>query len=151
MISSRRQISDYSSAAGDVRLQIATTRTLGRPDPVTAVERQGIRTIRTLVVLGSRFGHDPTGNLDFSGSTPEQVDLVTELEALLPGEIETIKNPDGRVDLRKWSELAQSVLDRFEGEQRWGSLPSEEKEFVEAEFEPFLVKLLNTFPEDEEE
>lgn len=152
LISSRRQISDYAAAAGDVRLQIAMTRAMGNPaDPVTAVERQGIETIRNLVILGSRFGHDPNGNLDVTGSTPEQIDLVEELEGLLPGQIPTVKNENDGVDLRKWSELAGSVLDRLEKEASWDSLPPAQKEFIETELEPFLIKLLNVVPEDEEE
>jgi hypothetical protein len=152
LISSKRQISDYSAVAGDVRLQIATTRAMGEPaEPVTAVERQGIDTIRNLVILGSRFGHDPNGNLDVTGSTPEEIDLVEELKGLLPGKLPIIKSPSGEIDLRKWSELAGTVLDQLKAEAKWQSLAPEQREFVEAELEPFLIKLLDVAPKDEEE
>jgi hypothetical protein len=152
LISSRRHISDYSSAAADVRLQIATTRAVGHPeDPVTAVERQGIDRIRDLIILGSRFGHDSNGSLDVASSTSEQIDLVEELEALIPGRAQSVTGEDGTLDLRRWSELACAILDLFKQEARWDDLSPKQREFVEVEFEPFLVELLNVSPEDEEE
>jgi hypothetical protein len=152
LISSRRHISDYSSAAADVRLQIATTRAVGHPeDPVTAVERQGIDRIRDLVILGSHFGHDSNGSLDVTGSTPEQIDLVEELELLIPARAESVRGAHGVLDLRRWSDLACTILDLFKQEARWDSLSAEQREFVEMEFEPFLIGLLNVSPEDEEE
>lgn len=151
LLSSRRRISDFSSAAGDVRLQIATTRTRGQPaGPVTAVERQGIETIRSLIRLGDRFGHDPEGHLNFTGSTPEEIDLVKQLERLLPGRIEEVRGSKG-IDLRKWSTLAGATLDSFEQEAKWDELPTAQREFIEEELEPFLIRLLNVAPENEEE
>lgn len=152
LISSKKEIADYSAAAGDVRLQIATVRALGHPSkPVTAVERQGIDTIRTLIDLGSRFGSGPTGNLDVTGSTPEEIDLVEELKGLLPAELAVVQTSEGKVDLGHWSKLATQVLDRFREESEWENLTEEQREFVAVELEPFLVKLLSADPKSEDE
>jgi hypothetical protein len=151
LTSSRNSIGDFSSPAGDVRLQIAVTRAMGEPiGPVTAVEQQGLSTIRELINLGSRFHHDPEGNLDVTGSTPEQIDLVVELERMLPGELESIRGDEG-VDIRKWSEAADGVLKRFEEATSWRRFEPAEREFIDRELEPFLVRLLNVPDEDDEE
>jgi hypothetical protein len=152
LISSGRQISDYSSAAGDVRLQIATTRALGQPTaPVTAIERQGIQTIEELVNLGKRFGHDVSGNLNFTGSTPEEIDLVGELEKFLPGQLPDVQDTQQNLDVRKWSEFAAEIFNRLREEAPWTDFSSAQQRFIDVELEPFLVKLLNAPPEDKEE
>jgi hypothetical protein len=150
--SKKKSIGDFSSSAGDVRLQIAATREFGKPtDPVTAVERRAISTIRNLINLGSRFGRGPDGNLDVTGSTPEQIDLFIELEDLLPGNIEEIQAADGTVEVSKWSGIATGILERFEAEAAWNDFEPKQREFVDVELEPFLVKLIEAYDEDDEE
>lgn len=152
LLSSRRHISDYASAAADVRLQIATTRANGRPiSPVTEIERQGIQTIEELVNLGERFRHDPSGNLDFTGSTPEEIDLVSELEKLLPGSLPEVRGAGGEPDARKWSEYAARVFAQLKAEAAWDDFSPDLQQFVNEELEPFLIRLLNVIPEDKEE
>jgi hypothetical protein len=150
LTSSAKSISDFSSAAGDVRLQIATIR-IGQADPVTAIERQGLTTIRDLIDLGHRFYPDPGGNLDVTGSTPEEIDLAGELKRLLPGRLESVQSKAGGPDVRRWSEIASGVLTRFEEATGWQQLQASEREFVESELEPFLVKLIEEPVQDEEE
>lgn len=142
LTSSIKSISDFSSAAGDVRLQIAVTRAQGRPrGPVTSVEREGLSTIRHLVTLGARFGPSADGNLEVTGSTPEQVDLAVKLGDLLPAAEE----------IREWSSRADKILGQFEQAPQWEQFEPDDRDFINSELEPFLVQLLNVADEDDDE
>jgi hypothetical protein len=143
LISSVRSLSDFSSAAGDVRMQVAEMHTYGRPAaPVTAVERRSVQAIRQLVELGARFGERPDGSLDVTGSSPEQIDLASALGHLIPNRLDTYKT-DGRLDIRRWAETANSVLAAVERGAAWDELDVDSQRFVVQELEPFLVSLLN--------
>lgn len=136
-----RSISDFSSAAGDVRLQIVQARD-GELHQVTEVEREGLRTIRNLVDLGTRYGAPPEGNLDVTSSTPEQIDLAVSLRRhLIPSE----------QNIQRWAQTAVAILTKLETVSAWDEMTDEEMAFVQGELEPFLKRLLELPPEEPQE
>lgn len=148
LTSSIRSIGDFSSAAGEVRMQIAVTRDYGEPEtPITEVEREGLRTIERLLDLGARFGERPDGSLDASGSSPDQVDLAGALTRLIPNES---KEAEG-FDVQTWANLAKRVLKSFEMGRSWKQFTPVEQSFITAELEPFLVQLLHVRSPEREE
>lgn len=150
-----RSISDFSSTAGDVRLQIAQIRYTGKPArPVTEAELEEFRIISGLFDLGTRYGQPPEGNLDISGSSPEQIDLASALAELIPNEISVERErltTEERFDVRKWAAEAKRVLGKLEGDSCWDQLDSWEQEFVILELEPFLQALIEEPAEEPEE
>jgi hypothetical protein len=118
---------------------------------LTEVEREGLRTIRQLVDLGARFGQPPEGNLDVTGSSPEQIDLAASLEELIPGEWEDATTESGKIDVPHWAKVAVEVLKEFEGGTSWDGLSEDNRRFVVEELDPFLKRLLEQPAEDSEE